>query len=443
MTITTVLNTNTFDEWRTRTNQLITQSNFYEGAVPDLYLRSNSINVNVTATFAQVNALALSANAYTNSVSVLTGSGANLYSDSVSNRANNRMDAGGAQANVTALAYATTASQSSNNFLLATLLGANTLMLNTIAGANIAVGNGANAAMQRTLAGANTAVGNGANANAWLTIVGVGIGLSAGITGANANAANATYLTTGITALARGGTGASTPAGARTNLELGALATRNSVNGTQIVIGSDAQGDILYRNASEWVRLPAGNPNQVLRTKGSGQNPTWSNNMIDLGGGSGATGPYIDFTNIPSNVNRVNILFYQVSSSLTTDIVVQIGSTVGSVLDTPGSYESTCSRSTVAGVGTSSVDTSANSTGFIINRLAASDAFTGTMTLNRLPDSGVWISTVLGRSHFGTSNGALFGGGVNIGAAVNEIKTIRVKAASGALDAGSVYLTFE
>jgi hypothetical protein len=41
-------------------------------------------------------------------------------------------------------------------------------------------------------------------------------------------------------------------------------------------IGSAAQGDILYRGASAWARLPAGTDGQYLKTRGAGANPEWA-----------------------------------------------------------------------------------------------------------------------------------------------------------------------
>lgn len=37
-----------------------------------------------------------------------------------------------------------------------------------------------------------------------------------------------------------------------------------------------SQGDILYRNATEWTRLSAGTSGQILRTNGAGNNPAWA-----------------------------------------------------------------------------------------------------------------------------------------------------------------------
>lgn len=49
----------------------------------------------------------------------------------------------------------------------------------------------------------------------------------------------------------------------------------STVDGTVLTIPSQAQGDIIYRGASAWERLPAGTSGQLLQTKGSAQNPQW------------------------------------------------------------------------------------------------------------------------------------------------------------------------
>lgn len=40
-------------------------------------------------------------------------------------------------------------------------------------------------------------------------------------------------------------------------------------------LGTEAQGDIIYRGASGWALLPAGTSGQFLKTLGAGANPTW------------------------------------------------------------------------------------------------------------------------------------------------------------------------
>jgi hypothetical protein len=56
---------------------------------------------------------------------------------------------------------------------------------------------------------------------------------------------------------------------------------------TQVLdlVGSAAQGDILYRGASTWTRLAAGTSGQYLKTLGTGANPEWAT-VSASGGGS-------------------------------------------------------------------------------------------------------------------------------------------------------------
>lgn len=53
-------------------------------------------------------------------------------------------------------------------------------------------------------------------------------------------------------------------------LSLGSLSTILDL------VGSAAQGDILYRGAATWTRLGAGTNGQFLKTQGAGANPTWA-----------------------------------------------------------------------------------------------------------------------------------------------------------------------
>ena len=52
-------------------------------------------------------------------------------------------------------------------------------------------------------------------------------------------------------------------------------------------VGSAAQGDILYRGASGWTRLPAGTAGRYLKTLGAGANPEWAS--VNLKGQLGIT----------------------------------------------------------------------------------------------------------------------------------------------------------
>lgn len=62
----------------------------------------------------------------------------------------------------------------------------------------------------------------------------------------------------------------------------------NSVDGTDIAFGSDAQGDVNYYDGTNWVRLGAGTSGQKLETRGAGANPVWDDDETGGGGGSAA-----------------------------------------------------------------------------------------------------------------------------------------------------------
>ena len=50
----------------------------------------------------------------------------------------------------------------------------------------------------------------------------------------------------------------------------------NSVTGSKIAMGSDAQGDVLYYNGTDYVRLPKGTASQVLKMNSGATAPEWS-----------------------------------------------------------------------------------------------------------------------------------------------------------------------
>ena len=58
----------------------------------------------------------------------------------------------------------------------------------------------------------------------------------------------------------------------------------NSVDGTHIALGSDAQGDVMYYNGTNWARLGYGTSGDFLKTQGSGNNPTWATPGVAAGG---------------------------------------------------------------------------------------------------------------------------------------------------------------
>ncbi len=56
-----------------------------------------------------------------------------------------------------------------------------------------------------------------------------------------------------------------------------------AVTGVKIAMGSDAQGDILFRGASNYQRLAAGTSGYFLKTQGAGANPVWTQVIDSFG----------------------------------------------------------------------------------------------------------------------------------------------------------------
>lgn len=93
-------------------------------------------------------------------------------------------------------------------------------------------------------------------------------------------------------------------------------------------IGSAAQGDILYRGASAWARLPAGTANQVLRTAGAGANPSWSNAQT-LATSQSLTGSTITFSSIPTGVRQIEVTISGMSLSAASGFRLRLGTSSG------------------------------------------------------------------------------------------------------------------
>lgn len=86
-------------------------------------------------------------------------------------------------------------------------------------------------------------------------------------------------------------------------------------------VGSAAQGDILYRNATSWVRLPAGIANYVLLTGGAGANPSW---------GPLAVGSLADNTVLPSRMRLTGPgLVGRTTATLGSGTTITLGTSLG------------------------------------------------------------------------------------------------------------------
>lgn len=95
---------------------------------------------------------------------------------------------------------------------------------------------------------------------------------------------------------------------------------------SDLKVTSQAQGDILYFNGSNWVRLPPGTAGQRLKTNGAAANPAWVDDLVDLAftvtgsGGVGtdlATGTNLSYEFPPSAALTIINVFIVVKTAPT------------------------------------------------------------------------------------------------------------------------------
>ncbi len=96
----------------------------------------------------------------------------------------------------------------------------------------------------------------------------------------------------------------------------------NSIDGTHIALGSDAQGDIMYYDGTNWVRLAAGTSGDYLETQGAGANPQWSTiatptkqNWSLVGSAAMSSGSSVDISGISSTATELLVLHEQSGQS--------------------------------------------------------------------------------------------------------------------------------
>lgn len=237
---------------------------------------------------------------------------------------------------------------------------------------------------------------------------------SAGTTGLTpSTATNGAVTLAGTLSVANGGTG------------LGTLTANNVIlgNGTSTpqFVAPGTSGNFLTSNGTTWVSatyVPLNYGTLTATTSGS----------------------EINFSNvIPSTAKRIQVIFGNVSSSSSGDILIQLGYGGTPTYQTTG-YLSTCWRTS------GTVDTSTE--GFIVTTTTNSAyIFSGFVTLLRLsPSSDYWVEYGNLQDRDGPTIGSvsyipqISMGNVTLS---GSISSLRLKLTTGTFDAGSVNITWE
>jgi len=259
------------------------------------------------------------------------------------------------------------------------------------------------------------------------TAAGARSSLSAAVLGANNDITSLTGLTTPLS-IAQGGTGTASTTFA--NLTSNVTGTLPTANGGTNSTATPTAGGAGYGTGTAHAYTPAGTAGQVLVSAGSSA-PTWAQNAINSKTAIASTsGTSIDFGSIPSGVKRITVMFNNVSLSGSSQILVQIGS--GSVTST--GYNSAGSRTTTA------VTTASSTAGYVINSITGSESFNGNMQILNVT-SNTWVASHSGGYATGPS-GFSGGGTVSLGGTLDRVRVTTVNG-TDTFDAGSINILYE
>ena len=144
------------------------------------------------------------------------------------------------------------------------------------------------------------------------------------------------------------------------------------------------------------------------------------------------SGTAASFTSIPSWVKRITIMLNAVSTSATSNLIVQIGS---------GSYTAT-GYVGVNTQGNAGVTTTTMSTGFLIaTGVAAGSNFNGSIVLTNLTGN-IWTETGLLGQAVSTAIYNNSSGSVTIGGTLDRVQVTTVNG-TDTFDAGSINILYE
>lgn len=179
-------------------------------------------------------------------------------------------------------------------------------------------------------------------------------------------------------------------------------------------------------SGSTGVAFPTGNTPSVTNYQGG---------VLTSGTAVTASSTSVDFTSIPSWVERITVMFAGVSTSGTSNIQVQLGTGAGPTFTTSG-YGNNYSL-----LGSTTVSTASASTGFVVAAPSVNTAtISGQTTISNIT-TNTWSET----SQMGETNGTRItssAGSIALGAVLTAVRITTVNG-TDTFDAGSINILYE
>jgi hypothetical protein len=175
-------------------------------------------------------------------------------------------------------------------------------------------------------------------------------------------------------------------------------------------------------------------PEATTTIVGTNATQTLTNKTIQGGAITSGTavastsGTSIDFTSIPSWVKRITVMFAGVSTSGTSNLLVQIGDSGG--IENTGYLSSNCVQT---GTVTSST------AGLVLGGSSAASVVSGSMTISAL-GSNSWVSSHAAKNS--TASTCYGGGDKTLSDTLNQVRITTVNG-TDTFDAGSVNILYE
>lgn len=217
----------------------------------------------------------------------------------------------------------------------------------------------------------------------------------------------------------------------------------NSVDGTKIAVGSDAQGDILYYNGTDYTRLGAGTNGQFLKTQGTGANPTWANaggGLVFLSSATASASSSIDFTSsIDSTYDTYIFIVNNIELSIDgAQLQIRTSTDGGSTFDSGAGYEYAGHGIDSAGNGINTLSQNDIAIVIVPDVGSAAGEYVSAVVYLHTPSSAQYTYLQWGFTVIRSGGTIHTGNGAGARKASEDVDALRFLASVGNLDSGTI-----